>query len=218
MKGKLKLMLLGVLTFVLALSLFGFVGCANSGNGSGEAIVNPPEKLAKVYSVTISYNGETVDGTITAELSLGEITVTASVRKDEAADGTVTYISSVPEVAEIAQSGLITLKAKGETVITATAGDKKYDIVLTVTAKTQTGEKHAITVTNGEASVAEAAAGDVVTITPALPEDKEFLEWDFSDNVTKVNGNEFVMPDGDVKIKARLVNKLASICLSLIHI
>ena len=213
MKGKLKLMLLGALTFVLALSLFGFVGCANSGNGSGETIVNPPEKLAKVYSVTISYNGETVDGTITAELSLGEITVTASVRKDEAADGTVTYISSVPEVAEIAQSGLITLKAKGETVITATAGDKKYDIVLTVTAKTQTGEKHAITVTDGEASVAEAAAGDVVTITPAIPEDKEFLEWDFSDNVTKVNGNEFVMPDGDVKIKARLVNKLASICV-----
>ena len=211
MKGKLKLMLLGVLTFVLALSLFGFVGCANSGNDSGEAIVNPPEKLAKVYSVTMSYNGETVDGTITAELSLGEITVTASVRKDEAADGAVTFKSSVPEVAEIAQSGLITLKAKGETVITATAGDKKHDIVLAVTSEEKEGEKHAITITDGEASVTEAAAGDVVTITPAIPEDKEFLEWDYDEKIIKVNGNEFVMPDGDVTIKARLVDKLASI-------
>ncbi|HBK01464.1 MAG TPA: hypothetical protein DDY77_00330 [Clostridiales bacterium] len=215
MKSKLKLMLIGVLTFVLALSLVGFVGCASGGNssdgGKSETIVTPPEKLAKVYSVTMSYNGEAVDGTITAELSLGEITVTANVRKDEAADGTVTFSSSVPEVAEIAQSGLITLKSKGETVITATAGDKKHEIVLTVTAKMQTGEKHVITVTDGEASVAEAAAGDVVTITPAIPEDKEFLEWDFSDNVTIVNGNEFVMPGGDVKIKARLVNKLASL-------
>lgn len=68
MKGKLKLMLLGVLTFVLALSLFGFVGCANSGNDSGGAIVNPPwKRQCEVTAVTLSYNGGVINGVLSAD-------------------------------------------------------------------------------------------------------------------------------------------------------
>ena len=64
MKGKLKLMLLGVLTFALTLSLFGFVGCTNGGNDSGGATVNPPEKLSEVTAVTLSYNGGVINGVL----------------------------------------------------------------------------------------------------------------------------------------------------------
>ena len=169
-----------------------------------EETVEPPAPEYKVYSVTLQYNGKNIDGNVlNADVSAGTLQLTTKVVKDDGAEATVTYASSVSEVATVSKDGLVTLAGKGETVISATAGDKKHEIVLVVADDYSVADSYTITVNGGTASVTGATEGTYVTLTANVPEHQDFIEWEFSDNVTWVNGNVFKMPAGDVNVTAK---------------
>ena len=185
-------MSLGLMTFFSACSLT-----------QGDKPIDIPEPAAKVYSVTLQHNDKDIDGgMLTTELSAGKLTLAADVRKDDGADGTVTYASSEPGVATIDKTGVVTLVSAGETVITASAGNKKHEVVLIVNDSGTVQSTHTVTVNGGTADVTSARAGDYVTITANIPAHKDFTHWQFSENVTWINGNVFKMPAGDVEVTA----------------
>lgn len=197
MKTKSKIIAL-LLCVILALCLIpSFAAC-------GEEPVDPPSSEYKVYSVTLQYNGKNIDGNVlNADVSAGTLQLTAKVVKDDGADGAVTYASSVAEVATVSKDGLVTLASKGETVITATAGDKKHEIVLVVADDYSTADSYTVTVNGGTASVTSAAEGTYITLTANIPEHQDFIEWEFSENVSWINGNVFKMPASDVEVTAK---------------
>ena len=112
-----------ILCVIMALCTVGFLSACGD-DGEKQPVVEPPAPVYEVHSVTLQYNDANVTGgTLSADVSAGTIQLGAKVEKDEQADGTVTYESSDTDVATINSSGLVTLVAKGETVISATAGD-----------------------------------------------------------------------------------------------
>jgi len=62
----------------------------------------------------------------------------------------------------------------------------------------------AITVTGGTANPAAAPEGVVVTLTPVVPQGKEFVKWNVDSGSTAVtiSNNKFTMPNGPVSITA----------------
>ena len=202
MKGKLKLTLLCVLTFVLALSLFGFVGCAGNGNGnsSQDEKVNPPEKLSEVTAITLSYNGDVINGMLTADLSLKTLDLSVRVDGDEGADKTVKYSSENEKIASVDRNGKVILKRAGETMITATAMDVSAKFVLVVGSGDALS--YTVTVNGGRADKTTAAEGEYVKLTPEVPAGKQFVEWSFSAGVTWTNGSSFRMPATSVTATA----------------
>lgn len=204
------------LTFCMAL---GLTACGGKTEGGGkwvtpeipaDQIVTPPASVHRVYSVILQYNDREIDGgVLSVDKSAGTLKVTASVTKDEEADGTVVFASSDKTVATINQSGLITLLKKGETEISATAGDKSHRVVLVVRDDhAATPASHNITVNGGRSSVSSAAAGEYVTLSVEIPEHKDFTGWRFPNSVNWINGNVFKMPDGDVEISAEFIDML----------
>lgn len=184
--------------------------------GDNTESAKKPSVAPAVRSVTLQYEQKNVSGTLNVDVSFGTVQLTAVVTKDDGADGKVTYLSGTPSVAEINDSGLVTLKSSGETVISAAAGDKSHYIVLVVTDEYSETESQTftITVTGGTASCAAAKAGDRVMLTPMIPESKQFTAWNFDDAILEANGNSFVMPASNVEISAVLVDKLASIYIA----
>lgn len=206
---------------VLAIGALPLVGCSEIpvigglfGQGQEQDKVDPPAAVQKVYSVTMQYNGKRIDGgVLSVDLSAGTIQLTADVLKDDGADGTLTFTSSDESVATVdAASGLVTLKASGETIINATAGEKTHSIVLSVSAD-DTGETYSITVNGGSADVTGARAGDYVVLDVAIPEHKEFVRWNFPESVEWINGNMFRMPEANVEISAEFTDMLYTLNL-----
>lgn len=200
--------LLAALIFVIVLC----VGIAFAACSSGE--VQKPDPVLKVQSVTLRFEGKDIEGTLNADLSLGTVQIEALIVKDEGADGTVSYKSSDSSVAEIDAGGLITLKAGGETAITAEAGGKNDNFVLIVTSSGSPAGEYTITVTGGTSSVTSANAGEYVILTPQIPADKQFSGWVWDENIEEKEGNTFVMPSADVTVSAQFVNKLAGIYIA----
>lgn len=197
-KGKL---LAFVISAVLMLgTVSGLVGCVKN----DDPVVEKPAPVYKVYSVTLRYNDANVDGgIINVDLSAGSIQLGANVRKDDGADGTVTYESSETSVATIDAQGKVTLISAGETIISATAGGKSHRVVLAVSDDYKTAESHSITVNGGTASVTAAEAGEYVTLTAEIPQHMDFIEWQFDgEDEIWTNGNVFRMPDRDIVITA----------------
>ena len=203
MKTKFKFTL-AVLSVMMLVCMLMLAGCG------GETVntVNPPEPEYKVHSVALKFEGKTIEGTLTTDLSQGTISISAAVQKDSEADGTVVYTSKTPDVATIDQNGTITLVSEGEAVIEAKAGNKTHTIVLIVkddfTEKTQ----YTITVNGGTATVTSAAAGEYVTLTALIPEHKDFQRWSFSVRGVLTSGNLFKMPAEDIVITAEYIDKL----------
>ena len=63
-----------------------------------------------------------------------DVTLTATVKPDDATDKTVTWTSDKPAVATVNANGTVHAVAEGEATITATAGDKTATCKVTVTA------------------------------------------------------------------------------------
>lgn len=169
-----------------------------------EETVEPPAPEYKVYSVTLQYNGKNIDGNVlNADVSAGTLQLTTKVVKDDGAEATVTYASSVSEVATVSKDGLVTLAGKGETVISATAGDKKHEIVLVVADDYSVADSYTITVNGGTASVTSAPEGTYVTLTANVPEHQDFIEWEFDVEGLWINGNVFKMPAKNVNVTAK---------------
>ena len=87
------------------------------------------QKIVLVESVTLS----------SSELALvineADVTLTATVKPENATDPTVTWTSSNPAVATVDANGKVHAVAPGEATITAQAGDKTATCKVTVTAK-----------------------------------------------------------------------------------
>ena len=123
--------------------------------------------------ITVNVTGITLSQTEAAMTVGGEtLTLTATVAPDDATDKTVTWTSSDPTVATVAD-GVVTAVAAGTATITATATNGTDD---TTDDKTATCT---ITVTDPD----QAAAGAVVALFDALPvadavtlNDKEAIE------------------------------------------
>ncbi len=193
-----------IVSVILALSAFGFVGCAPA--------VKKPDPTPVVQSITLKYDNANVNQTLSVDVSRGTITLTASVIKDAGADGTVTYESSDASVATVANDGTVTLLKKGESVITAKAGDKSTSIVLVVGDEFNVSNPttYSVTVVGGTADKLQAEAGEVVMLTPTIPDHKQFVEWQYSvdANDLVLNGNAFEMPDAAITVTAVYEAKL----------
>ena len=85
------------------------------------------QKIVLVESVTL--------GKTELELIIGQadVTLTATVKPDDASDKTVTWTSDKPEVATVDANGKVHAVAAGTATITAQAGDKTATCVVTVT-------------------------------------------------------------------------------------
>lgn len=207
MKGKSKIIAI-ILCMALVFGLaFGLVGCGGSKNPP----VDPPAPVYKVHSVTLQYNDKNIDGGIlNVDVSAKTVQLTAKVEKDEKADGTVKFASSEESVASVDGKGLVTLKKEGETVVSATAGEKKHEIVLVVGDDYTAAESYSITVNGGTASATKAEPGSHITLTAAVPEHKDFIKWTFDagEEDLWVNGNVFRMPAHDVVVTAEYEDML----------
>jgi len=86
------------------------------------------QKIVAVESVTL--------GKTELELIIGQadVTLTATVKPDDATDKTVTWTSDKPEVATVDANGTVHAVAVGTATITAQAGDKTATCVVTVKA------------------------------------------------------------------------------------
>ena len=191
-----------------------FFGCSTGGNNTPPVTYQPPEETPKVHSVSISYNDEAVQGVLSVDVTRGEIQLGADVQKDDGAQGTLAFTSSVPEVATVDETGKVTLVSAGETVITADFGGVKGNMVLVVSSGT-TG-RYTVTVADGSADITTASAGDIITLTPKIPAHKEFVEWSFAGSeaeVTWISGNMFKMPAGNVTVSATFTDMLYTLTL-----
>ena len=198
---------------VLMLVCFLTIMLASCGGDTTGNTVTPPDPEYKVYSVTVKYEGKTVDGILNVDVSMKEIQLSADVRKDSKADGTVSYSSVNEGVATVDQNGKVTLLAKGETVINATAGDKTHSIIIKVGNDFVAVKTYTITVIGGTASVTAAAPGEYVTLSASIPEHKDFTRWNYSVSGVLTNGNIFRMPEQDIVITAEYTDKLYTLNL-----
>ena len=82
--------------------------------------------IVAVESVTL---GKTELALVIGE---ADVTLTATVKPDDATDPTVTWTSSNPAVATVDETGKVHAVAAGEATITATAGDKTATCKVTV--------------------------------------------------------------------------------------
>lgn len=197
-----KIMILAMVLLVCSLLL------ASCGGGNTVDTVTPPEAEYRVHSVTLKYDGKTINGSLAVDLSMKELQLSADVIKDANAEGAVSYHSLNEKVATIDQNGKITLLAKGETVIRAMAGNKTHSIILMVKDSFTEKTGYTITVNGGSANVSKAAPGEWVTLSAIIPEHKDFQGWSFSVEGISLNGNLFKMPEGDVLITAEYTDKL----------
>lgn len=210
MKTKIKIIF--VVLSLMLMSILLLAGC-NNNNASNEPTLQPPTPIYNVHSVTIKMDGETVEGTLTADVSVGTIQLSATVKKDSKADGAVTFTCDNPSVATIDATGKVTLIGAGEAVICARAGGKTHTIVLIVKDDFSPKESYTITVNGGISSVTKAAPGEYVTLTAVIPEHKDFQRWNFSVRGVVTNGNVFKMPAEDIVITADYADKLYTLNL-----
>lgn len=196
MRSKLKTLLALCLAVALCLSL---AACGTS---------TPAEKDGASYvsGITLKYNGENIESSrLQLDLSSAENKFSAEVKKVGDVSDAVTYSSSDAAVAEVSDTGVLTLKSVGETVITAKAAAApaiRADVAVSVVSSAE-AEKHAVTVTGGTASPAEASAGTIVTIKAEKKEGRRFTRWQFENEGLWINGNTFRMPDADVTVSAQ---------------
>ena len=146
---------------------------ATCGNKEASCVVNVLPKVVE----EISFNKTSVS------LKAGEtVTLTATVKPDNATDKTVTWSTSDASVATV-NDGVVTAKKVGTATITAKAGDKSATCEITVVATPVT----AVTLNKTSVSL---KAGETVTLTATVkPDDAtdKTVTWGSSDeSVAKV--------------------------------
>ena len=146
---------------------------ATCGNKEASCVVN----VLPIMVEEISFNKTSVS------LKAGEtVTLTATVKPDDATDKTVTWSTSEASVATV-NDGVVTAKKVGTATITAKAGDKSATCEITVVATPVT----AVTLNKTYVSL---KAGETVTLTATVkPDDAtdKTVTWGSSDeSVAKV--------------------------------
>ena len=155
----------------------------------------------------------TLDKT-TASLRAGEsVTLTATVKPDDATDKTVIWSSSDETIATVS-NGVVIAKKVGETTITAKAGDKIATCQITVVAT----EVTSVTLDKTTASL---KAGETVTLTATVnPDDAtdKTVTWTSSDQsvATVSNGVVTAKKVGTATITAKAGNKEATCQITVV--
>ena len=151
---------------------------ATCGNKEASCVVN----VLPIVVEEISFNKTSVS------LKAGEtVTLTATVKPDNATDKTVTWSTSDASVATV-NDGVVTAKKVGTATITAKAGDKSATCEITVVATPVTS----VTLNKTSASV---KAGETVTLTATVkPDDAtdKTVTWSTSDATVAAVSNGVV--------------------------
>ena len=99
---------------------------ASAGGKTGTCTVSVSKKVVAVSAVELDRTS--------AQLKAGEtVTLTATVKPDDATDKSVTWTTSDASVATV-ENGVVTAKKVGTATITAKAGDKEATCAITVVA------------------------------------------------------------------------------------
>ena len=171
---------------------------ATCGNKEASCVVN----VLPIVVEEISFNKTSVS------LKAGEtVTLTATVKPDDATDKTVTWSTSDASVATVS-NGVVTAKKVGTATITAKAGDKSATCEITVVATPVT----AVTLNKTSASL---KAGETVTLTATVkPDDAtdKTVTWSTSDATvaTVSNGVVTAKKVGTATITAKAGDKSAT--------
>ena len=171
---------------------------ATCGNKEASCVVN----VLPIVVEEISFNKTSVS------LKAGEtVTLTATVKPDDATDKTVTWSTSDATVATVS-NGVVTAKKVGTATITAKAGDKSATCEITVVATPVTS----VTLNKTSASV---KAGETVTLTATVkPDDAtdKTVTWSTSDATvaTVSNGVVTAKKVGTATITAKAGDKSAT--------
>lgn len=217
MKNKLIIAFTVIMIVALSAGLFACDGGGN--NSSGGGVSYEPQVVNEVTDVKIAYNNSKItSGFYEADLSAKTVQFTAEIRKKGSPEFDIMFETGDEKIATVTNEGLVTLKAKGETSLTLSAGGKTHVIALIV--KDGLGEeKYAVKVTGGAADKTLAEAGERVRLTvdfAALETERlNFVEWEFlnadtNEKVTTLwtNGNEIEMPAFPLSIIAITEEKL----------
>ena len=200
--GKATVLLLGLIMLV---SMICLAGCETT-------TVEQPKNTGQVYSVNLQYDGANVDGQLTVDISLKNLVLSAKILQD--GYETATYESSDPTVATISSNGIVNLISVGETIVTATAGNKSHSVILVVRDELTSSQSYALTVSGGVAKnasgeiVTAAKAGEYITLVPSMPAHKDFVAWSYSQTPEWINGHLIKMPEGDLTVSAEYKDTL----------
>ncbi len=179
---------------------------ASAGGKSGTCTITVSKKVVEVSSIELNKTS--------ASLKAGEtVTLTATVKPDDATDKTVTWTTSDASVATV-DNGVVTAKKVGSATITAKAGDKSATCAITVVATPVTS------VTLNKTS-AQLKAGETVTLTATVkPDDAtdKTVTWTTSNAsaATVDNGVVTAKKVGSATITAQAGDKSANCSITVV--
>ena len=178
---------------------------AKAGEKTAKCEVTVNKKVIAVESITLNKNS--------ASLKVGEtVTLTATVKPDDATNKTVTWSTSDDSVAEV-NDGVVTAKKVGSASITAKAGDKEATCAITV-------EATPVTSVTLDKTTATLKVGETVTLTATVkPDDAtdKTVTWSTSDaSVAEVNdGVVTAKKVGSASITAKAGDKEATCAITV---
>ena len=178
---------------ILALALIELVSCEK-----------PPQEIV-ISSISLNQTS--------ASLKVGEtVTLTATVKPDDATNKTVTWSTSDASVATV-ENGVVTAKMIGTATITAKAGDKTATCAITV-------EATPVTSVNLDKPSASLKVGETVTLTATVkPDDAtdKTVTWSTSDAsvATVENGVVTAKMIGTATITAKAGDKTATCAITV---
>ena len=124
--------------------------------------------------------------------------------------GASSWTSGNAEVVSVDSTGAVEALSEGKTQITAKVGGKEVSCQVEVLGRESA--PYTVTVTGGTADKQKAAEGETVTLTvgeSAIPEGKQFSHWTVNDK--PIEGDSFVMPEGDVSVNAEYIAEFSTI-------
>ena len=181
---------------------------ASAGGKSGTCTITVSKKVVEVSSVELDKTS--------AQLKAGEtVTLTATVKPDDATDKTVTWSTSDSSVATV-DNGVVTAIKVGSATITAKAGDKSATCSISVVPTLVTN----VTLDQTNASL---RVGETVTLTATVkPDDAtdKAVTWTTSDASVATVDNGVVTANkvGSATITAKAGDKSATCSISVVPI
>ncbi len=149
-----------------------------------------PPKTIDVTSVSL----EPESVTLYTNREPGTMALTYEVAPADATNKAVAWESSDPAVAKVS-NGVVTALTAGEATITVTTADGGYTAQCAVTVETEP-EEPSYTVT------VQHTAGEIVTLRAAPDSGAWFKEWTVVSGNVEIEDGRFIMPAGDVTVKA----------------
>ena len=177
---------------------------AKSGEKSATCSVTVSKKVIAVTSVTLDKPS--------ASLKVGEtVTLTATVKPDDATDKTVTWNTSDASIATVDANGKVTAVKEGTATITAKAGEKTATCKVTVSKNVIAVTS--VTLNKTEMSLKEGESETLIaTVNPDNATDKT-VTWSTSDAsiaAVDANGKVTAVKEGNAIITAKAGEKTAT--------